>query len=225
MNYRFELETLFLIVKSKLRGPRPTIWFTSDIHFCHKNVIDYCSRPFKSVDEMNKALVRRWNAMVKSQDTVYCLGDFSMNANRMRDFAPLLNGQKFLIPGNHDEVFWGGKKLQKYLDAGWTVLPKHNRRFVGPFVVQMAHMPYGDEEAKKYDTRYFEYRPQKGNEDMLLHGHQHCKYLKNNDRIDVGIDTNFRLYSEADIIKLIKDKRKFIGTRLTGQVSRHGSAS
>ena len=40
------------------------IWFIADSHFSHKNVIDYCNRPFCSVEEMNSALIYNWNKIV-----------------------------------------------------------------------------------------------------------------------------------------------------------------
>ena len=54
-------------------------WFTSDWHFGHRNVIDYCNRPFSSVEEMNDKLVELWNNTIKPEDEVWFLGDFSMN--------------------------------------------------------------------------------------------------------------------------------------------------
>lgn len=79
------------------------VWFTSDTHFYHANAIGYCNRPFSSVDEMNEALVNRWNTVVQKGDIVFHLGDFCFGCakkwNRMLD---LLKGRIFLILGNHD---------------------------------------------------------------------------------------------------------------------------
>lgn len=220
MNYLFELETLWL---KYTRGSKQETWFTSDLHFFHANVINYCKRPFKNVMEMNEALVRRWNAQVLPKDTVYCLGDFSMNSNRMRDVAPRLNGFKNLIPGNHDEIFWSKKKLQKYIDAGWNVCPNVMDIYVDRYLVKLSHLPYADEQAKKYDVRYLELRPSPGPEDFLLHGHLHVKYVKNGNCIDVGIDHNFRLYSRKDILKLMEGPT-FIKSRLDDVKPIHGEA-
>lgn len=44
------------------------IFFTSDLHFGHKNIIRYDNRPFLSVEEMDAEIVRRWNAKVSPDD-------------------------------------------------------------------------------------------------------------------------------------------------------------
>ena len=46
------------------------VWFTSDTHFGHKNVIPYCNRPWETVEEMNEALINNWNSVVKENDIV-----------------------------------------------------------------------------------------------------------------------------------------------------------
>ena len=56
----------------------PSIWFTSDTHFSHCNIIKYCNRPFKDVDEMNKILIQNWNNVVRPDDIVWHLGDFAL---------------------------------------------------------------------------------------------------------------------------------------------------
>ncbi len=53
-----------------------SLYFTSDTHFGHKNIIQTCNRPFASVDEMDEAMVARWNQRVGPDDTVFHLGDF-----------------------------------------------------------------------------------------------------------------------------------------------------
>ena len=81
------------------------IYFTSDTHASHLNVLKYCNRPFADVDEMNEVLVRNWNSVVGPDDHVYHLGDFSMGGfERWNWFAEegRLNGHIHLILGNHD---------------------------------------------------------------------------------------------------------------------------
>lgn len=51
------------------------VFFTSDLHFGHENVIKFDNRPFRSVEEMDAELISRWNNKVKKGDLVYVLGD------------------------------------------------------------------------------------------------------------------------------------------------------
>lgn len=79
------------------------IWIISDTHFCHKNIIDYCDRPFKDVEEMNEALISNWNSVVKEKHLVYVLGDFALGTpTEISNILSRLNGKKYLILGNHD---------------------------------------------------------------------------------------------------------------------------
>ena len=52
------------------------IYFTSDWHLGHANIIKYCERPFKSVSDMDRILIQNYNEIVDQDDTVYFLGDF-----------------------------------------------------------------------------------------------------------------------------------------------------
>lgn len=80
------------------------IWFTSDTHFYHGNIIEYCDRPFTSVDDMNRTIIKNWNSVVKPTDTVWHLGDFALYRSKelMIELVSKLNGNIRLIKGNHD---------------------------------------------------------------------------------------------------------------------------
>lgn len=74
---------------------------TSDLHFFHKNIIAYCQRPFADVEEMNEVIIKNWNEVVKKDDMVYVLGDFSFCSREMvKELVLKLNGRKILIAGN-----------------------------------------------------------------------------------------------------------------------------
>lgn len=81
----------------------PSTFLTSDTHFHHTNIITYSSRPFKTVEEMNEALIHRWNAVVAPDDVVYHLGDFSMGGVPSSLFRRRLHGRIHLLVGNHDQ--------------------------------------------------------------------------------------------------------------------------
>jgi calcineurin-like phosphoesterase family protein len=79
------------------------IFFTSDMHFSHRNIIEFCKRPFSSIDEMDEALIKNWNSVVREDDLVFNLGDFSFASNtRTQEIIDELNGRHVLILGNHD---------------------------------------------------------------------------------------------------------------------------
>lgn len=93
-----------------------TIWLISDTHFSHTNIIEYCNRPFASVEEMDETMVDRWNRIVRREDHVWHLGDVAM-ARRALQIVKRLNGHKRLVFGNHD-IF----TLKDYVSAGFEKL-------------------------------------------------------------------------------------------------------
>lgn len=88
------------------------VFFTSDLHLFHSNIIKYCERPFSNVDEMNDTLIRNWNNVVPEDGEVYILGDIGVWYGRngivddvLNTYEYKLNGKKHLILGNHDSHF------------------------------------------------------------------------------------------------------------------------
>lgn len=78
-------------------------FFTSDTHFDDTYAISYFNRPFKSVDEMNALMVETWNRIVTDEDTVYHLGDFTLDdIHHFRKWASQLHGHIKILPGSHD---------------------------------------------------------------------------------------------------------------------------
>jgi calcineurin-like phosphoesterase family protein len=81
------------------------IWFASDYHFCHANVIKYDGRPFNNVDEMNEILINNWNEVVGDNDVVFYLGDLSFDraGKDTQAIVKELKGKIHFILGNHDK--------------------------------------------------------------------------------------------------------------------------
>ena len=83
------------------------VFFTSDEHYGHANIIKFCNRPFAHVDEMTEKLISNHNARVSKSDLTYHLGDFAwrtLSVQQVTDIMKRLNGKHFLIYGNHDET-------------------------------------------------------------------------------------------------------------------------
>src|SRR5271163_4275578 len=83
----------------------PNTWFTADFHFGHNNIIRYCNRPFRSVEEMDQTILDRLNASVKANDILYFLGDFCIGskAKALEQRKQIRCKKIFAVPGNHDK--------------------------------------------------------------------------------------------------------------------------
>ena len=79
------------------------LFFTSDPHFGHERIIEYCNRPFASVHDMNKRLTENWNTLIQEDDLIVIAGDFCLGGKQMWEkYLSYLNGRKILVEGNHD---------------------------------------------------------------------------------------------------------------------------
>ena len=87
-------------------------FYIADTHFDHANILHFDNRPFKSIEDMNAALIENWNKVVSKSDEVFILGDFCWGKEpRWIELLEQLNGQKTLITGNHDI---GPQKSRRY---------------------------------------------------------------------------------------------------------------
>lgn len=190
------------------------LWFTSDTHFSHSRIIEYCNRPFGNVEEMNQAIVDRFNSVIQPEDTLYHLGDVALGKmDESLSWVNKINGHKILLAGNHDRL-WPWFKGQnhemwhhKYVEAGFEAVHLGTgqveiwrQRFL------MCHFPYvGD---SRESDRYVQHRPV-DNGIPLIHGHTHsaAKYsesLAGTTQIHVGVDAwNFYPVSAEDIQEIM----------------------
>lgn len=192
-----------------------SVYFTSDLHFGHKNIIKYCNRPWDDVESMNEGLISNWNAVVRPEDTVVVLGDVALGRHEVGlGLVSRLHGIKLLIPGNHDECWSGHKKpnRRKYEDVGFLVsavethynfpLISSDHGYGVEYPVTISHFPFeGDSHG---EDRYKQYRP-RDNGQWLLHGHVHDAWRIKYQQINVGVDVwNYEPVAEERILAIIE---------------------
>ncbi|MHA1669790.1 MAG: metallophosphoesterase [Promethearchaeota archaeon] len=149
------------------------VYFISDTHFGHANILKFepVNRPFKTIEDHDRAIIRQWNHYIKDTDIVYHMGDIGMKCRSeyMKKIFDQLNGIKILIRGNHD----------KYTDSAihWlgftTIVQEAKIRLNKHRIVKVSHYPYLEtEKGLDYVPAYPELRPT--DEGIwLLHGHSH----------------------------------------------------
>lgn len=153
-----------------------TTWFTSDTHFNHIKILEYCAqqRPFKDLNEMNATLIKNFNERVQPGDTVYHLGDYAMGKKtEWQQFRKQLNGKIILVSGNHD----GKPEFMKDVIGFDEVHP-----FDKPIVIELEgvklvlnHMPL-----PKHQWPH--------GTDYQLCGHVHQEFARQGNIINVGVD-------------------------------------
>jgi calcineurin-like phosphoesterase family protein len=158
-----------------------TIWFTSDWHYSHKNIIKYCKRPFQTVEEMNEKLVSNWSNLVRPSDTVYFLGDFIFSVNKetiAQVVSSLRAKEVHFIAGNHDSHLKGATKslFASYSEYKEITVPD----VTAPGGVQhivLCHYPMLSWNRSFYGS-------------WMLHGHCHGNLGEDKIslRMDVGVD-------------------------------------
>lgn len=153
------------------------IYFTSDLHYGHANIISLCNRPFRNVNEMNQVLINNWNKVVTKNDTVYILGDIAhrVPVEKVNEFINQLNGKKILVKGNHDEDY-DENLFEEICD--FKEIKYHKVHF------SLMHYPL-----LEWPGYY--------SGAICLHGHQHNNAKYNEEmkkegilRYDVGVDAN-----------------------------------
>lgn len=168
-----------------------TIFFSADTHYGHANVINFCNRPFNDVSEMREALIRNWNNRVTYKDSVYFLGDFSFykDDKDAENVLNRLNGQKFLVLGNHDTHLKNGSLSKFSWVKNYYELRDGNEKFV------LFHFPIKTWNKGHHGSYH-------------LHGHEHGS---KNDclirRYDVGVDVIDHNYSQVSLEE-IKERLK-----------------
>lgn len=190
-----------------------TRWYTSDQHFGHANIIEYCGRPFSDVTEMNREMLSRWNSRVRTDDEVWILGDLalgSLDAN-LAAWVSSLAGRKILVPGNHDRCWHAHKKnptghRTRYYRYGGiaSIVDFPDPHVIAGQTVTLGHFPYKDSGDHTRQERYREHRPDDDGR-WLLHGHIHHMWRQRGRQINVGVDAwDFAPVPESAIADIIR---------------------
>lgn len=172
-------------------------YFTSDLHFGHEPVIEYCQRPFIEVQDMNENLLANINKVVRKEDILYILGDFSFlpkdqNVKLVKSIiCPVV-----LIRGNHDHS-------NRIKGCGFADVFDELDLIIDSNVVTLSHYPYrGDHTVIE---RYLDRRPKDVGQ-WLLHGHTHSKEKINRAErmIHVGVEAwQYRPIHEDDVFRMM----------------------
>ena len=77
------------------------VYVISDLHFSHKNMA--IKRGFQTAEEHDEHIIEQWNNIVNKKDTVWILGDITMEKSGPYVLLDRLNGIKKVVLGNHDQ--------------------------------------------------------------------------------------------------------------------------
>lgn len=185
-------------------------YFTSDLHLGHRRILEYCNRPFKSMERMNEVLINNINSRAKEEDLVIHVGDFACygkergtecNRTNPITYFNQIKANTILVKGNHDI-----NNKVKYMCNGLIVsLGK-----IGS--VTVSHYPTNDLHCPQ------EFRTKSTQIGYHICGHVHSLwkhyYDKENNKlnINVGIDVwNYQIVSEDELISYICKVKKELG--------------
>lgn len=184
------------------------IFFTSDLHFGHDNIIQYCNRPFSNSLEMTEHIIANWNSVVSAEDLVYVVGDVFLHRSHSDclEIMNRLNGTKILIRGNHDR-----NSIIHYQNIGFSAVLEFAILKIAKKHVHISHYPFRpslftrlfgkfwNRKSKDAKSRY-----QIDNGQWLIHGHTHSKVRQNGRAINVGLEANkYKPISMSEIESII----------------------
>ena len=169
------------------------IYFTSDLHFFHKNIAKHCpaTRPYSSVVEMNEWLIKNHNSVMLDTDTLYILGDVSFgNSAQTLEVLKRMNGQKIVIRGNHD----------KWLDS------TSYRSLAEVGVIQVHDLLEVKLERQRFILCHYAMRTwnQQHRGSIHLFGHSHGSLPGFGKSMDVGWDALGQYISLPEVLELME---------------------
>ena len=175
------------------------IYYTSDLHFGHQNVLRFDNRPFLSIAVMDRYMIEKWNERVLANDIVYILGDFCFRSEKPAEwYLQQLNGHKILIIGNHDATTLQNQKALKYFELFQHMIHVQD----GDRHICLCHFPIAEWNGFRHGTWH-------------IHGHLHNRkndtyeFMRTRERaLNAGCMING--YVPVTFDELLKNNRKFM---------------
>lgn len=172
-------------------------YFTSDLHFYHKNIVKYTGRP-TTTENLNRWIIEQINAKVKPKDTVYHLGDFAFvsTADEISKILRSLNGNWKFILGNHDRARLLIDGMENTYGSHEFLGSYHELRRTEIGDVILCHYPLEVWNKQHHGAKHL-HGHLHGN--TSLHGGGKLTVIKN--RLDCGIDNHpkFTVYSMDEL--------------------------
>jgi calcineurin-like phosphoesterase family protein len=165
--------------------------FYSDPHYGHKNIIEFCERPFRDVEHMQREMITKYNEVVTDDDVVLWCGDSAMGHAplvRLEHVLNQLNGRKLLVLGNHD------KKPEQMLAVGFDLVVDQMFLRIAGRRCRVIHYPPAWADVPHHNSkhdgtdRYASVRPPEVPGEIIIHGHTHVKHQREANLIHVGVD-------------------------------------
>lgn len=185
--------------KHKFSLSEDKLFFTSDPHYGHENILKYCHRPFSSIEEHDEELIRLWNETVPEDGIVFILGDIGFcSETYLKTILNRLNGKIYWIIGNHD---W--RRITPGIMNRFECITQQMVITVDNKLVYLNHFPFlcypnSDRHPVYQFFGHVHSGPLSGSSDIsrLVH--------LNKRQYDVGVDNNeYKPISFQDIMKKI----------------------
>ena len=175
------------------------IYFTSDLHLFHANILRFCNRPFADVEDMNKTLINNIKNTLQPNDSLYFLGDIGFNHGCIKTvFKDILYGYdiKFIL-GGHDRQMTD--LIETYFENEGPVCERTFQYQGKDYPITMSHYPMVTFNKSHYGS-------------WNLYGHHHSKHQDDiinkmcpGKRMNVGVDlNNFMPVSLAMVVEHMK---------------------
>lgn len=180
------------------------IYVTADLHLGHRGILTLGNgRPFKTVEEMDETIIGNWNSMITHRDVAYILGDVCLgNLNIAQKYLEQLNGQVYVMRGNHDDRW-----IKKFQVNQYIVPHRQGRGYVRKAPVYK-EMKFDGNRIVMFHYRVEDWQDMyKGS--VMLHGHSHGSLPPVKDTLDVCVDDNdYKPYTLEQAIAKAKEQGK-----------------